>query len=572
MQLSVGLLLVSALVTIASARSTPHFVSSQDKPAQDLDLQRRNLDAHDQDERQQSDYYTKNGLEKGIHDVSFGDVQRTNSVTNCIVNIAKTGIKRSFSKCKAYIKEIMQFCRSTNGKKTHKDACQSASMSISIAINECDVLAEKRKPVTELCKTLIPPKTSKSSCKAGQLFGQVPGSSTTPVCFDAPQDKQSKTQVLPLRMYRPYQRYTAKNPAQLQANHFSAEKYNHHNRKPGALVEVHTLPIGQGDCTVIYCNGGQHAILFDCGARGGNILDTQFIQSYFEFKDVSSITVMISHGHSDHYNRIPYIFHTSIQKLVKEIIVGGPKQDYSAKTIANWLASFNKVEYLVDSKVYIYQFCKNVEFKVIVGGGKDKNQRGMVMKMSCKSCKSSLLFSGDMEGQAAEVMARRSKDTKDAFYGILDVTHYKMAHHGASRLANKKDWLGAISPIEVHVSHMYNGRYGHPSCEAIDILKGLGTTSNIANTPHTFTCIEKRNDIAKSKPNECEKNEKYPNRFVCRNKIQHRIYSTAPTSDKICVIVLSFKEKEEATTDIYCGKPGKFLDDPIDDADKNVID
>ena len=377
-------------------------------------------------------------------------------------------------------------------------------------------------------------------------------------------------------MYKPYQRYTAKNPAQIQANHFSGKDYNRHNRISGALAEVHTLPIGQGDCTVIYCNGGKHAILFDCGARGGNTLDTEFIQSYFEA--VSFITVMISHGHSDHYNRIPFVFDTSIpkvQQLVKKIIVGGPKKDYSAKTIAKWLAYFSsKVEYLVDSKTYIYQFCENVEFKVIVGGGNDKNQRGMVMKMSCTTCEleSSLLFAGDMEGQAAQEMARRSKDTNDALFGILKSTHYKMAHHGASRLANKVDWLEAISPIEVHVSHMYNSQHGHPSCEAIDILKGLGTTSNILNTPHDFTCIEKRNDIANGKPNECEKNKKYPDRFVCYNKIQHRIYSTAPTSDKICVIVLSFTKNKEATTDIYCKEPGEFLGDPIDDDDKYIPD
>ena len=557
MQLSVGLLLVSVLqlVTIASARSTPPFVSSEDKPAQDL--QRRNLDtlAHDQDERRQSD---ENRLENGIHDIDlvpFGDVQRINSVANCVVNIAETGIKRSFSKCKAYIKEIKQFCHSTSGKKTHKDTCQSASMSISIAINECDVLAEKETPVTELCKTLVSPQTSKSSCKAGQLFGQVPGSSTTPVCFDAPQDKQSKTQVLPLRMYRPYQRYTVKNSVHLQA-----KAYNPKIRTPGALAEVHTLPIGQGDCTVIYCNGGQHAILFDCGSSKGNTLEISSIQSYFE--DVSSITVMISHGHADHYNKIPEVFdlNTQLVNKINKIIVGGPMTDYSSNKIKKWLNGVNKsVEYQHDStKIHKYYFCEDdITFEVVVGNAnrKDlKNERGMVMKMSCTSCKSSLLFAGDMEGQAAEVMARRSKDTNDTFFGILNATHYKMAHHGASDKANSEDWLKAILPIEVYVSHVYNGKYRHPTCEAIERLKHrkcLGTTSRGG---HDFTCISKKR----------ERN----GQFVRNHEIiQHRLYSTAPIHDKKCTIVLLFTRNKEATTNIFCGKQGTFFDTDTSDSE-----
>ena len=32
------------------------------------------------------------------------------------------------------------------------------------------------------------------------------------------------------------------------------------------LVEVHTLPIGQGDCNIITCNKGKNVIIFDCGS------------------------------------------------------------------------------------------------------------------------------------------------------------------------------------------------------------------------------------------------------------------------------------------------------------------
>ena len=337
----------------------------------------------------------------------------------------------------------------------------------------------------------------------------------------------------------------------IQGHFHPAEDYNPKSRTPGTLVEVHTLPIGQGDCTVIYCNGGQHAILFDCGKKGGKSLEIPFIQSYFE--DVSSITVMISHADEDHYSKIPKVFDLKKVKgkilvnKIKEVIFGGPESDYSNTTIDKWLNKTKKpVEYQYDSnKVHKYNFCGNdINFEVVVGKtskkGKDfKNERGMVMKMSCKSCKSSLLFPGDMKGMAAKGMARRSKDTNDTFFGILNATHYKMAHHGASKDANEMDWLKAISPIEVIVSHMYNGsQYGHPRCEAIKSLLSIGTTALLKDNVHNFDCIIQRKGV----------------NHVVHLHTQYRIYSTAPTSDENCVIVLLFRKNQEATTDIYCGE------------------
>ena len=68
---------------------------------------------------------------------------------------------------------------------------------------------------------------------------------------------------------------------------------------------------------------------------------------------------------------------------------------------------------------------------------KAKNERGMVMKLNCPSCKgsddtpprsASLLFAGDMEGLIT------AKALAESFPDLLDSTHYKMAHHGALAL------------------------------------------------------------------------------------------------------------------------------------------
>ena len=69
------------------------------------------------------------------------------------------------------------------------------------------------------------------------------------------------------------------------------------------------------------------------------------------------------------------------------------------------------------------------------------------MQLSRKDNPSTLLFPGDMEYKTADKLA-----TEPLTKVQLKSTHYKIAHHGASTLANKKEWLDAIDPEEAHVS------------------------------------------------------------------------------------------------------------------------
>ena len=155
------------------------------------------------------------------------------------------------------------------------------------------------------------------------------------------------------------------------------------------------------------------------------------------------------------------------------------------------------------------------------------------MKLSCSTCKSDLLFTGDMEGPAADAFAANHA-------AFLKSTHYKMAHHGASTLANKMPWLKAISPVEVHVSHVFRGRYKHPRCEAVRLISGLNTVGTTTTPKHTFTCFE-------------------DNGTEVPEQIQHRLYSTAPADGILCLIEMTFYANSEAHTGYYCGLPLTFF-------------
>ena len=94
----------------------------------------------------------------------------------------------------------------------------------------------------------------KSKCKATKpLYGRVPGNKfLTPKCLPDPIEKRSSTKQLPAHLFT---RTTT-------VSSTSAIK------KGDALVKVYTLPIGQGDCNIIECNGGKNVIIFDCGSSG----------------------------------------------------------------------------------------------------------------------------------------------------------------------------------------------------------------------------------------------------------------------------------------------------------------
>ena len=505
----------------------------------------------------------------------------SSKVTDCVTAIAKTGLKRAFPGCKSDISKARKVCKRPSSNDV-KD-CKPMLSSISLATTECDLEAEQGNPARDICKTISQPKKSKANCKPGQLFGQIPGSSSTPVCFNSPQSTQSKTRQLPFYLY-PRQSLNSVEMQKLTIGESAV--INVHSPENTNAVEVHTIPIGQGDCTVIYCPNEKHAILFDCGAKYKNGLSPLQIREHF-FGDVDSISILISHGHEDHYNYIPAIFDEtespSIVENIIEVIIGGPEsdytckrqRDYSCKRLRDWLVMIKNrnqgkpdvVKFLTDSsQSHKLHLCKEtkIEFHAIVGDSKvlkAKNERGMVMKLICPSCKgtndtpprpASLLFAGDMEGPISRELAKNSHE-------FLESTHYKMAHHGASTLANKDDWLKAIKPVEVHISHKYVvNRYKHPRCVAIDRLMGLqtvGTTGGaIGGAGHMFTCYHdngRHND----------------------QTIRHRLYSTAPRANMICYIKLVFTlpsaptTPSQATTQYFCGATPEQLYPDLDDSD-----
>ena len=326
---------------------------------------------------------------------------------------------------------------------------------------------------------------------------------------------------------------------------------NYPNR-PTDNLDVHTLPVGQGDCTVIFCPNKEDAVLFDCGSSSRKAeqirLSPGQVRSYF--RQVNHITIMLSHGHTDHYNYIPNIFNEQIlNSKIRQIYIGGNENEYWGRNtnMKNWLKDAKEKGKIPVNNAIVgkdLNLCRDtkIHFRIIsVNAGTAKNQKSIVMKLYHDNYDSiplnnrhSLLFNGDMEGTAAKNLA-----TTEPYKSSLSSTHYKVSHHGASSQANQREWLTAIYPIEAHISNPFIGSYGHPRCEAIQRIMSYGriglTNPTNSHPVHPLTCFNSRKKTDFDTVNIC-----------------HRIYSTSPNGNEACVIALSFR-RNLALTYYFCG-------------------
>lgn len=290
-------------------------------------------------------------------------------------------------------------------------------------------------------------------------------------------------------------------------------------------LEVYVLPVGQGDCTIIQCPAGQ-LVINDCGSNGGNRLTVQEVQTYLGQRVNDVVAILISHAHTDHYNYL-YNITNSTNTNIRSVIIGGELNDYKRNRIRGWLSNFNGTGklFLINngracmgncSVIGGTNFCNNssINFTILAANvGSRANQKSIVLKVTFGTT-FSILLPGDIEGTAATTVATWPP-VRDRLQSLI----YKMAHHGASSLANQPEWLDPIKPKRVFASNGYNFRFcRHPRCDTITRLVYLGTIDPA--TSHPFYCSNLTSTTNYS------------------NYMLH-MYETSPTPDLICFLTYS---------------------------------
>ena len=127
----------------------------------------------------------------------------------------------------------------------------------------------------------------------------------------------------------------------------------------------------------------------------------------------------------------------------------------------------------------------NVKFMILGANlGGSTNSQSAVIKMEYYTY--SILLPGDFETEKAQ------QDLVDCYKGTneLKAFIYKMAHHGASNLANDAPFVAAIQPQIAFTSQAYpETRNAHPRCDAINVLIDNGNIMRVnPQTNSPFAC------------------------------------------------------------------------------------
>lgn len=223
-----------------------------------------------------------------------------------------------------------------------------------------------------------------------------------------------------------------------------------------AGLSVEFIDVGQGDCTLVTCDG--KSMLIDCGEEEYY----QIVRNYLENKRISRLDIVVaSHPHTDHMG--------GMYKLIEDFEIGTfimpetEKEDtpttelyqkmisaLKEKEITPEYSQAGKNYYLSDAEIEILGPVKNAE---------ELNDMSVVLML--KYGKSKFLFTGDAEEDEEIDVIESGADLK---CNVL-----KVAHHGSDKSSCEK-FLKEANPDAAVISVGEYNEYYHPHTVVLERL------------------------------------------------------------------------------------------------------
>ena len=224
-------------------------------------------------------------------------------------------------------------------------------------------------------------------------------------------------------------------------------------------MEVHFVDVGQGQAQIIISPSNQVMVI-----DGGNNDDEDRMVSYLQSLGVEQIDVLIgTHPDADHIGGIDAVIDTfDIANFYM------PPIAVTTKTFQSVLASAKEKNLTVQpiQKGTDLPFDSSCTVDVLSPAqkSKDSNEMSVVVKLACG--KSSFLFSGDVEGEAEELLVHGGND--------IDIDVILVPHHGSDG-STSTEFLDETTPEICVIQVGKENSYGHPGSETLKRLKASGT-------------------------------------------------------------------------------------------------
>lgn len=232
--------------------------------------------------------------------------------------------------------------------------------------------------------------------------------------------------------------------------------YKADNASAGQM-EVHFLDVGQGDATLISCDG--HYMLIDAGNNDKGTT----VQSYLMSQGVEKLDYVIgTHPDADHIGGLDVV----IYKLDCDTIIM-PDVANDTRTYDDVIQAMNakgyKTTYPVVGQTYTLG---GATFTIVAPNadyGNDMNDWSVGILV--QNGNNRFLFTGDAEEKAENDILNNGID--------ISADVYAAAHHG-SKTTTSQTFLDRVSPSYVVISAGEGNKYGHPHAEVLNRLRAAG--------------------------------------------------------------------------------------------------
>lgn len=223
-------------------------------------------------------------------------------------------------------------------------------------------------------------------------------------------------------------------------------------------LQVHFIDVGQGDATLIICDG--HAMLFDTGENDTGVL----VQFYLMEQGIDKLDYVIgSHPESDHIGGMDVI----LLKYDCDLVML-PDVEVDTTTYRDVLEAmeYKNYENTLPEVGENYQL-GSASFTIIAPNHNDygDNVNNYSIGIKLVHGDNTFIFTGDAEAEAEEDILSN---------GIsIDADVLKVGHHGSHDSSSRK-FIDAVSPEYAVISCGKENDYGHPHKETLGTLQAAG--------------------------------------------------------------------------------------------------
>lgn len=227
---------------------------------------------------------------------------------------------------------------------------------------------------------------------------------------------------------------------------------------PESNFQVHYIDVGQGDCSLVVCDG--ETLLIDAGENGH---ETEVI-NYLHSLGIEKLDYIIAtHQHSDHIGGLPEVIEEfGMDNIIMPRLT--EEQTPTNKTYKRFLEAVqNSDAKVIASKVGASYTLGSATFDIfgpVTDDAEDINNMSVITKVTYGE--NAFLFTGDAETEEEKEVVETGAD--------LDCDVLNVGHHG-SYTSSCKDFLNAATPEICVISCGADNDYGHPHDKALNRIK-----------------------------------------------------------------------------------------------------